>query len=74
MEYRTIRTDIFDKVTAYDEKHETNLATLLSQKLNNAHDAYTRGVLHGICLTLTYLDVITKFDAVEILEGVHENG
>lgn len=71
MTYITIRKDIFDKVVAYDRKKRTNFATLLSQKLNGARDAYTRGVVHGLCLALTYEGVITNADAVDILDELH---
>lgn len=67
-----IRKDIFDKVTAYDNETDTNFATLLSQKVNGANTAYTRGVVHGLCLALTQLGVITNYDAQDILYGLTE--
>lgn len=62
-----IRKDIFDKIVAYDAKKKTNFATLLSQKVNSANGAYTRGVVHGLCLALTHSGVISNADAQDIL-------
>ena len=72
MEDRTIRPDIFAKITANDKKRKSNLATALAQKVRGAHDPYTRGVIHGICLALSQEGVITRTDAMDILEIVQE--
>lgn len=71
METRVVREDILNKVKTYDSKHRTNFAEMLAQKFDNANDRYTRGVLHGLCLALAHLNIISNEDAIALLEEVH---
>lgn len=71
MKKRVIREDILNKVKTYDSKHRTNFAEMLAQKFDNANDRYTRGILHGLCLALSHMQVISNEDALALLEEVH---
>ena len=73
MKKRVIRDDILDKVKTYDSKHHTNFAEMLAQKFNNANDRYTRGILHGFCLALSHMQIISNDDAIAMLEEVYED-
>jgi len=72
MEDRTIRPDIFAKITANDKKRKSNIATAIAQKIQRADTPYTRGVIHGICFALMQEGVITHADATDILALVQE--
>jgi hypothetical protein len=68
-----IRKDIFDKLVAFDNENGTGFAMTLSHKVNGAEKgAYFRGIVHGMCLALTELGVITRADALDILDLVIE--
>lgn len=76
MEQTIIREDIFSALKEYDKKKKTNFASLLSQKVtdaklakcgNEAYNAYKRGEVHGLCLALVNLGLITCADAQDIL-------
>jgi len=68
-----IREDIWNKIVEYDMQHETNFAMLLSEKVNGAdRGAYYRGIVHGLCLSLTYNGIITNADALDILDLIKE--
>ena len=49
---------------------------LVMEKLQNFSDRpnnqYTRGILHGYLLCLTMQNVLSKADAIEILDSVQE--
>ena len=69
----TIREDIFNKVVAFDSEHGTAFSVMLANKVNGAEKgAYFRGIVHGLCLALTEMGVITRADALDILDLVVE--
>ena len=81
MEQTVIREDIFNALKEYDRKKRTNFASLLPQKVTDAklakctdkaYNAYKRGEVHGLCLALVNLGLITCDDAQDILYGLHE--
>ncbi len=71
MKNRIVPKYILNKVKTYDSKHHTNFAEMLAQKFDNANDRYTRGILHGFCLALAHLNIISNDDAIALLEEVH---
>lgn len=73
MKNRVVPEYILDKVKTYDGKHRTNFAEMLAQKFNNTNDRYTRGILHGLCLALAHLNIISNDDAIALLEEVYED-
>ena len=81
MEQTVIREDIYSALNEYDKKKRTNFASLLLQKVTDAklakcvdkaYNAYKRGEVHGLCLALVNLGLITCDDAQEILYGLYE--
>lgn len=65
--------DIIKKIENYDKTHGTDFADMVQKKLNEikkANVSYRRGILHGMCLILTDLEVITPSEAVTLLEEV----
>lgn len=73
MKNRIVPKYILDKMKTYDSKHRTNFAEMLAQKFNNANDRYTRGILHGFCLALSHMQIISNDDAIAMLEEVYED-
>ena len=60
---------IFEKVTKYDAEHGTNFVVMIGDKIANPEGDYYNGILHGLLLALAHLGVITKDEAVELLES-----
>ena len=77
MEQTVIREDIYRALREYDKKKKTNFAMSLANKVTDAkltngvgdkaYGAYKRGEVHGLCLALVGLGVITNYDAQDIL-------
>ena len=65
--------DIIKKIKNYDKSHGTDFAEIVQEKLNatkKENVPYRRGILHGMCLILVRLEVITPSEAVTLLEEV----
>ena len=68
--------DIIKKIENYDKMHGTDFAEIVQEKFNaikKANVSYRRGILHGMCLILISLGVITPVDAVTLLEEVSQD-
>lgn len=63
-------TNILSKIEKYDEENKTEFAKIVREKLEKAtqvDSSYYRGMVHGILLILTSLEVVTSNDAVYIM-------
>ena len=64
-----LRKDIKDKLAAYDKSHGTAFAPILTEKLSPPRSSdYQAGVIHGILLVLSQQNVISNYDAMDILD------
>lgn len=63
---------IFEKVAKYDAEHGTNFVVIIGDKIANPKGDYFNGILHGLLLALSHLEVITKDEAVELLNSRFE--
>lgn len=64
-------TNIINKIEKYDEENKTVFAKIVREKLEKAtqvDSAYYRGILHGILIILTSLEVVTSNEAIVLLE------
>ncbi len=65
-----VTTNIISKIEKYDTENKTEFAKIVRAKLEKAthvDSAYYRGILHGILIVLTSLEVVTSHDAVYIM-------
>jgi len=62
---------IIEKIKQYDDQHNTCFAGIVAEKVQMAKKndgLYRKGIVHGLCLALTHLEIITPADAVRILD------
>lgn len=65
----TIRTNIQEKIRAYDDENGTSFMTVLAVKTSAPRsNDYSAGVIHGVLLALSQLGVITNSDAIDVLD------
>ena len=56
------------KIKTYDMDNGTHFYDKLMEKVNKPDTQYYSGIVHGFCLALVELEIITGGDAVDILE------
>lgn len=66
----SIRPEVLEKITK--ARRGKVVAEKLQEFSDRPNNQYTRGILHGYLLCLTTEGIITKDDAVEILDSVQQ--